>query len=345
MTLPPDRNSIVIDHFNYDRLSSPEQHDVILAPYPTESRLFASKSSGGSSSTAPLLAYPSGIAQVLSTSNPMLQSILKAPRTAVTHNPKEDEPDEPWGLGAQLSLVTGFQARNDARLSVVGAASLLTNDWLNSQVQSAAGKLETSNEQFLKDLVNWTFQRTGVLKVLAVRHWSNQLTETLATQGNATQMIVGGQKNPSIYRINQDVVFEIDVAEYDTDHWIPLQVDEDDELQLEFSMLSPFYRVPLQPVKPGAADSATGLYNGTTFRAEFRTPDQHGIFNFRVNYKRPFFSNLDVKERVTVRHMAHDEWPRSWEIRGSWVWIFGIGTVITGWTGFISMWMYGDWST
>jgi oligosaccharyltransferase complex subunit beta len=99
-------------------------------------------------------------------------------------------------------------------------------------------------------------------------------------------------------------------------------------------MLSPFHRLPLRAV-------AT-TQNSTIFETSFTTPDQHGIFNFRVNYKRPFLTNVDEKRQVTVRHFAHDEWPRSWKISGAWVWIAGIWVTVAGWVAFVAVWLYSE---
>lgn len=105
-----------------------------------------------------------------------------------------------------------------------------------------------------------------------------------------------------------------------------------DALQLEFSMLSPFHRLALQPTE-SSADS-------TTYSSSFKLPDQHGIFNFKVNYKRPFYTSVEEKNTVSVRHFAHDEWPRSFVISGAWPWITGIGATITGWLAFVAIWLY-----
>lgn len=99
-------------------------------------------------------------------------------------------------------------------------------------------------------------------------------------------------------------------------------------------MLSPFHRLPLTPSSRTA--------NSTVFTTSFTLPDQHGIFNFRVNYKRPFYTNVDEKRQVTVRHFAHDEWPRSWAISGAWVWIAGIGVTVVGWFAFVIVWLYSE---
>lgn len=97
-------------------------------------------------------------------------------------------------------------------------------------------------------------------------------------------------------------------------------------------MLSPFHRLPLKPVQTTT--------NATVYSASLRTPDQHGIFNFMVNYKRPFYNNIEEKNQVTVRHFAHDEYQRSWAISGAWPWISGLGVTITGWLGFVAIWLW-----
>lgn len=122
------------------------------------------------------------------------------------------------------------------------------------------------------------------------------------------------------------------MSEYSWDKYIPFAVPENDELQLEFSMLSPFYRLKLNPT--------ISSQDSTTYSVSFKLPDQHGIFNFLVNYKRPFFSNVFEKNTVSVRHFAHDEWTRSFAISGAWPWIAGIAATVTGWLFFCALWLY-----
>lgn len=97
-------------------------------------------------------------------------------------------------------------------------------------------------------------------------------------------------------------------------------------------MLSPFHRLPL------TVSAATP--NSTVFSTTFTTPDQHGIFAFKVNYKRPFLTSIEEKNQVTVRHFAHDEWPRSWAISGAWPWIGGLWSVTVGFLLFTVLWLY-----
>lgn len=124
--------------------------------------------------------------------------------------------------------------------------------------------------------------------------------------------------------------YEIEIQEYTWDKWVPFTPPTGDSLQLEFSMLSPFHRLTLKPTNLNP-----GLYT-----TSFRLPDQHGIFNFKVNYKRPFYTNIEEKNTVTVRHFAHDEWPRSWVISGAWPWIAGIGVTVSGWLAFVALWLW-----
>lgn len=126
--------------------------------------------------------------------------------------------------------------------------------------------------------------------------------------------------------------YSISVSEYSWDKWGPFTVPADDALQLEFSMLSPFHRLELTPTL--VTESAT------EFGTSFVLPDQHGIFNFKVNYKRPFLTYVEEKTTVSVRHFAHDEWPRSYVISGAWPWLMGIGATVTGFIGFCAVWMY-----
>lgn len=99
-------------------------------------------------------------------------------------------------------------------------------------------------------------------------------------------------------------------------------------------MLSPFHRLPL------TLDAAQSSDSASAYSVSFKLPDQHGIFNFKVNYKRPFLSNVEEKNTVSVRHIAHNEWPRSFVISGAWPWIAGIGVTVTGWLAFCALWLY-----
>ena len=344
IVLPSDKTSITVDHFNYDTLSSSDKHDVLLLSQPLPSRPDVKNFFGG----AGQIAFPHAVAQTLENSSPLVNSILKAKKTAYTYNPKEDTEfvEDPFATGKQISLVSSIQARNSARFTVFGSSEALQNKWFDANVKGATGdKIKTANREFAKKVTQWAFKETGVLKVGKVQHHLSEITET--THNKSIEKV--GSLNPTIYRIKNDVVsstypisqpllmsqtFNIELSEYTGTHYAPPVFSPDDALQLEFTMLSPWHRLDLKP--------SAKTQNSTIYSTTFTTPDQHGIFSFRVNHKRPFFTSVEVKEEVTVRHFAHDEYPRSWTISGGWVWIAGIWVTVAGWLVFVALWLYSE---
>ncbi|KAI4207100.1 MAG: hypothetical protein LQ348_000684 [Seirophora lacunosa] len=306
--LPPDRFSVTVDHFNYDTLSASEKHDVLLLPQPSGLRkdlktFFAADG---------LIAFPRAVAQELGSSSHLLTPIVRAPETAYSYNPKEEAEtvEDPFAVGSQVTLVSSMQARNSARFTILGSVESLEDVWFDAKIKALGGKeVKASNREFAKHLSAWTFMETGVLKVGNVEHHLSK-----AGFGNSN-VVQSGYLNPRIYRIKNDVTFNFELSEYSFDHFDPFVAPPEDTVQLEFTMLSPFHRLDLQPISK--------TQNSTIFSTTFRLPDQHGIFSFRVNYKRPFLTNVDEVREVTVRHFAHDEWPRSWMISAGWVWIAG----------------------
>ncbi|KAI0013821.1 Dolichyl-diphosphooligosaccharide-protein glycosyltransferase 48kDa subunit [Xylariaceae sp. FL0662B] len=320
--LPPDRQGLVVDHFNYDVLSAPEKHDVLLLPPPGPLRPDVKNFFSPPAENGELLAFPDGMGQSLGPGS-LLAPILRAPETAYSYNPKEQTAtiDDLFAAASQLSLFSTIQARNSARFTVVGSVESLSDKWFDATVQKVGEKksVKTLNREFAKAVSGWTFKEIGVVRVNWIEHHLNE-----EGMSNAS--------NPKIYRIKNDVTYSISLSEYSWDQWVPFTVPAHDELQLEFSMLSPFHRLPLKPT------IASG--DSTTYSTSFTLPDQHGIFNFLVNYKRPFFNNIEEKNTVSVRHFAHDEWPRSFVISGAWPWIAGIGATVTGWLAFCAIWLY-----
>ncbi|KAK2748921.1 oligosaccharyl transferase glycoprotein complex, beta subunit [Myotisia sp. PD_48] len=319
--LSPDRSPVLVDHFNYDAISSAELHDVLLVPRPAKLRSDTKDYFSGDG----ILALPKVAGQSLGVESPLLVPILRAPPTTYSYDTKDDELaiDGKLPTGSQLSLVSAMQARNSARVTVLGSVDSLKDDWFSAEVQTPNKNRKTKNvnREFAQQVTAWTFKERGVIKVGRVEHYLNEEVNVEARE-----------TNPAIYRIKNDVTFNIELSEYDGDKWTPFEVPENDALQLEFTMLSPFHRLNLAPISKTS--------NSTIYSASFKLPDQHGIFSFRVNYKRPFLTNIEEKHEVTVRHFAHDEWPRSWRITGGWVWIAGLWSVIGGFIAFVFIWLY-----
>ena len=339
VSLSPDRNSVVVDHFNHDGKSAGDKHDVLVLPSP---ELSGNKAVKNYFSVDGLLAFPHAVGQVLGNTSPLLHPILKASETAYIYNPQEesDAPEEPFATGSQISLVTAFQARNSARITVLGSAEALEDKWFTASVQPSTPKsssTSTANRAFARGLSAWTFHERGVLRAGAIRH---QLSDPVEAGSTAEKMSAAGasyrdeEGNPSIYRIKNNVHYTIALSEWNGESWEPFTPPPNDAVQLEISMLSPFHRLNL------AQNTSASSTDEAVYTSSFKLPDQHGIFNFLVEYRRPFLTNLEEKRTVTVRHFAHDEWPRSFAISAAWPWIGGIWVTVIGWVAFVAVWLY-----
>lgn len=191
--LPAERTGTVVDHFHYDTVSAPETHDVLVLDTPSPNARAAGLKPYFALPDDAVLAVPHTAGHVLGNSH-LLTPILRAPDTAYSYNPKEQtatvEPDELFAAGRQLALVSALQARNSARVSVVGAA-MLQDQWLDAKVAKVDGKkTKTANKEFARRLSGWTFQEIGVLRVNDVEH----------------RLVGSDEPNPSLYRIKNDVV-------------------------------------------------------------------------------------------------------------------------------------------
>lgn len=191
ISLPVERTGSVIDHFTYDTVSAAESHDVLVLDSPVNVRpgLKNYFEIPGS-----VLSVPHAVGHALG-SGPLLTPILRAPATAYSYNPKEQgdvvDPDELFGAGKQLSLVSVVQARNSARVTILGSAEMLQNKWLGVEVARPGEKKKpTSNHEFITSLSAWTFKEIGVLRVNSIEHHLQGSNET----------------NPGLYRVKNDVV-------------------------------------------------------------------------------------------------------------------------------------------
>lgn len=202
ISLPPDRTSLVVDHFHYDTLSASENHDVLLLPKPDPVRLDLQNFFGGQG----IIAFPRAVAQELGNTSPHLVPILRAKSTAYSYNPKEqaEAAEDSFAVGEQISLVSAMQARNSARFTVFGSVEALEDKWFDTKVKGVEGKqTKTANREFAQQVIAWTFMETGVLKVGKIEHHLSSINEETSGKQNATQL---GYLNPQIYRIKNDVV-------------------------------------------------------------------------------------------------------------------------------------------
>lgn len=242
----------------------------------------------------------------LISNNEHIFPIVRSSKTGFTTDELEGtiSQEKTWTFGEQGFLAVGFQALNNARLTWVGSESLI-------------------NEELLK----WTFQEKNVLKLQFVQH-INEARPDLPDN--------------TLYRIKDQIIYTIGVSEFANDKWVPYEIqNEDDTLQVAFKMLDPYQRVNLQPLGVGSSVEDDGKVEDTyLYYANFTVPDQHGIFTLDLDYKRSGLSYIIDKKVVTVRHLANDEYKRSWDIPNSWLYVASAALVVLGWFVFVVNFLY-----
>ena len=200
--LPSDRGTLVVDHFNYDKQSSPEKHDTLLVSAPDPLRPDLHNYFGGSD----LVAVPKAVGQVLGSSSPLIMPILQARSTAYCYNTLEESDivEEPFGIGQQLALISAMQARNSARVVVVGSAEMIEDAWFDTTVKCADNSIKrTGNRDLMTKVFSWAFKELGVLKSGGITHCLNE--ESTSNDLIKTSYQVS-KLSPQIYRIKNDIV-------------------------------------------------------------------------------------------------------------------------------------------
>lgn len=253
------------------------------------------------------LAY-SGSAAYLGNS-PYVVPLLMAPETAYVYDSRDEDEaaSRIWVAGSQTALAAGVQSRDNARFAWTGSPSLFST--------ASAGLA----------LAKWAFHETGIVRVDWVQHGRADANETGKPAYDTTNY--GGK----LYKVSEELAYRVGLSTWDgkTGEWAPYNADD---VQLEFTMLDPYYRLTLSR---DGSDGPAAVYG-----ARFTIPDQHGMFTLRLAYRRPGLSFIDESEVVTVRHVANDEWPRSWQITNSWVYASSAGAVVAAWAAFVLFYLY-----
>ncbi|ODV81335.1 oligosaccharyl transferase beta subunit precursor [Suhomyces tanzawaensis NRRL Y-17324] len=246
--------------------------------------------------------YDGGAALI--SNNELIIPLVQSSKTGFTAGNKEylDE-DTTWTFGEQGFLAVGLQALNNARVAWVGSESLLENE-----------------------LVQWVFQQKGVLKLQFVHHSREENPAV---------------PDPSIYRVKEQALYTIGVSEWVDGKWAPYTVSNpENNLQVEFKMLDPYQRLDLKPLGPAASVDGLDVLDTQVYSVQFTVPDQHGMFTFGLDYKRSGLSYLEDSKVVTVRHLANDEYKRSWDITNSWLYVASAGLVVVAWFAFVVNYIY-----
>ncbi|OBA19986.1 Dolichyl-diphosphooligosaccharide-protein glycosyltransferase 48kDa subunit [Metschnikowia bicuspidata var. bicuspidata NRRL YB-4993] len=244
-----------------------------------------------------------GTAALVSNSQ-YLFPLVKAPKFSFTSSSKDKmlTSEKTWTVGEQGFLAVAFQGLNNARGAWVGSLDLLSDD-----------------------LTSWVLQEKGVLRLNFVEHYKQDEP---------------GASNRTLYRIKDSVYYTVGVSELNNGEWVPYTPSsEDDVLQLSFKMLDPYQRLNMTLLGP-AASTENGVNDINVFFVEFVIPDHHGMFTFELDYKREGLSFLEDKKIVAVRHLANDEYKRSWEITNAWMYMVSAALVVIAWLIFVAGFLY-----
>ncbi|KAI8076366.1 Dolichyl-diphosphooligosaccharide--protein glycosyltransferase subunit WBP1 [Halteromyces radiatus] len=237
---------------------------------------------------------------------PLLNRILTSEKNAVSgevYNEKDHN---------KVDLIAAMQTRQSSRVTFSGSLDFFSDEFWTGDVKGFESAKLQGNEGFIKELTKWTFQEKGVLKVVDHRHHKENSTEQLEW-----------------YRIKDNIVYVLEVAEYKDDHWVPFHSDD---IQLEVIMLDPYIRTTLKDETP-----ATTQHHYGRFISHLTLPDVYGVFTFKVNYKRPGWTYLLAEDVVAIRPFRHNEYPRF--LVAAYPYYTSVGSMIIGFLVFSTVWL------
>jgi len=130
------------------------------------------------------------------------------------------EGDNLYTTGNQVILVTATQGRNNARIIISGSLDLFSNELF--------AKSKGVNRKYANHLINWTFGLTGIIKYQNIHHH-----------------LVGTSNQPGEYKTSDRVEYSMEILTWNDEKksWVPYVADD---VILEFIMLDPYYRIPIE---------------------------------------------------------------------------------------------------
>lgn len=233
----------------------------------------------------------------------LLKSIVRGSSTSYTSNKQDAQlsKSNTWGMGPQIQLGVCSQTQVNSRMCWMGSDSLLALD----------------------DIIDWVFQKKNILKI----QFSNY------TNSDSVH-------NSSIYKVKDKLLFRIGLSQKVGKKWLPYSVKDHEKLQLEFTMLDPYYRLNLTPVGPVSSGYHSSDNDSYEYMTSFTIPDKHGVFKMSLSYNNPSYSFLSYKKLLTIRHLANDEYKRSWNILNSRFYLLSSTIVIATWFLFVFSFVY-----
>ncbi|XP_074275257.1 dolichyl-diphosphooligosaccharide--protein glycosyltransferase 48 kDa subunit [Silene latifolia] len=270
-----DSSAVIVDHTSYSVSEIDGDHTLIASDNLIKSDVIL----GREKIEAPVLFR--GIAHSINPANSLVVKVLSASPAAYSANPNSKLSNPPTITGSSISLVSVVQARNNARILISGSLDMFSDRFFRSGVQKAGTSVKhqkSGNEQFATEISKWIFHERGHLKALNVRHHK-----------------VGETDEPSIYRINDDLEYSVEVYEWSGTSWEPYVAND---LQLQFYMMSPYVLKTL-------SNNKKGLYH-----TSFKVPDVYGVFQFKIQYQSLGYTSLSLSKQIPVRPYKHNEYER-----------------------------------
>lgn len=270
------KGSMIIDHVTHDKANDDGTHTKVIGSIDPKA------SSIVGSIDAPVVF--SGLGHTLNEDTELAFKILTGSPTSYSDKLSKKIESQPRSTGKESLLVSGIQARNNARLVFAASKDLFSNKFFYSPVEcSKTGKKYESpgNEAFVNELTKWNFQEKGLLRAVNFTHKS----------------VGAAESEPSTYRIKDDISVSVVLQEYDskTDAWQPFVADD---VQLEFVMLDPYIRTYMKHVGEGE------------YTSKFKAPDVFGIYKFVIDYQRVGYSSINLEHKVGLRPYRHSEFDR-----------------------------------
>ena len=163
----------------------------------------------------------SGIGSILDRENQFVFPILKAKSNtySATHYETTTETGEQKFSdvqGEQLTVVAGYQSRSNHRATISGSMSICSDEMMLLHSKS----LESSaNYKFCKEMLNWVFHESGVLRATNMRH--NKKGER-CKEADLSKC----PSNPENYQLEDHVEFYIDLEQKTEGVWAPFDASD-----------------------------------------------------------------------------------------------------------------------
>ncbi|OMH81857.1 Dolichyl-diphosphooligosaccharide-protein glycosyltransferase 48 kDa subunit [Zancudomyces culisetae] len=197
--------------------------------------------------------------------------------------------------GSNIHLVSAFQAKNNARVAFFGSLDMFSDKYFSHKID---GKTSVGNKEFTREVTDWVFQKSGVVKVVSSNH---HLTSDPSG------------KRPEHYRVGDQVTYSILLSELKNKTWVPFELpidsksEKSDQVQLQIIMLDPYIRKNLvrsPEISPSLSKSAAN------YSISVKLPQKYGVFKFNVDYRRPGLTFIDDLDVIAFHPLRHDEFPR-----------------------------------